>query len=175
MKTRNSKMQQGFTLVEVMVALAVSTLVTIVILYSFSSLSTSLAATGHYRDMHHDVRHAMDIMQREITSSSGVSQCIASSRLSINTTRSGVSTGSVSVVYNLSSNVLSRTAGGSTNTLATGVAGITFVLYDASGATTATPADAYFVGVEMEMQTRGVQNTYEDKLQIRSRMRGKGL
>jgi len=169
-------MQQGFTLVEVMVALAVSTLVTIIILYSFSSLSTSLAATGHYRDMHHDVRHAMDIIQREITSSSEVSQCIASSRLSINTTRSGVSTGSVSVVYNLSSNVLSRTAGtGSAETLATGVAGITFVLYDASGATTATPADAYFVGVEMEMQTRGVQNTYEDKLQIRSRMRGKGL
>lgn len=175
MKTRNSNIKQGFTLVEMMVALTVGAAVMILILSSFRSLSTSMAATEHYKDMHHDVRHAMDVMQRDITSGSGVSQCIASNKLTLNTTGFG-STGSVAVVYNLSNNVLSRTAGaGLAQTLATGVSKVTFALYDASGAITADSADAYFVGVDMEIKTQGVRNTYMDKLQIRNRMRVKGL
>jgi hypothetical protein len=59
--------------------------------------------------------------------------------------------------------------------LASGVDRVTFTLYDASGALISDPADAYFVGVEMALETQGVRNSYSDKLQMRSRMRAKGL
>jgi prepilin-type N-terminal cleavage/methylation domain-containing protein len=174
MKAEISKMQRGFTLVEMMIALTVGALVTIVILFSFRSLSTSLKATEHYRDMHHDVRHAMDVMRQDITRGSAVSSYASSNRLAM--TVEGSNTNLVSVVYNLSSNSLSRTeASGSTNTLATGVDRVTFTLYDESGAVTTDPASAYFVGVKMEMKTQGVRTTYADELQTRNRMRAKGL
>ncbi len=174
MKSQILKTKRGFTLVEMMVALTVGSLVMILILVSFSSLSTSLKATENYRNMHHDVRHAMDVIEQDITRGTGVSACVSSNRLAMTTEVSGTNT--VSVVYNLSSNSLLRTENpGSTNTLATGVDTITFTLYDASGAVTTDPASAYFVGVKMEMKTQGVRDTYVDELQTRNRMRGKGL
>jgi hypothetical protein len=113
-------------------------------------------------------------MRRDITRGSGVSDCISSNRLVLTTVVSGTNT--VSVAYNLSGNSLLRTeTPGSTSTNATGVDKITFTLYDASGEVTADPASAYFVGVKMEMKTQGVRDTYADELQIRSRMRAKGL
>lgn len=171
MKTRNPRPRQGFTLVEMMVALTVGALVMILILSSFSSLSTALASSRHYRNMHQDVRYSMNVMQKDITGASGVLEYIASNRLVLST-----GTNAVSVAYNLSSNVLSRTvSSGSAKALAAGVDGILFTLYEASGAATADPASAYFVRVEMSMKTSGVRDTYLDTLQIRSRMRGKGL
>lgn len=173
MRSREPRARRGFTLVEMMVALSVGTTVLILVLSSFRSLSTSLAATGHYRDMHHDVRHAMDIMQKDITRGSGVSQCFTTNLLAM-TTLSG-SSSSAAVVYHLTSNVLFRTEGSATNVLAVGVSGLSFTLYDVSGDATADPAAAYFVGVNMSMQTHGVRDTYADALQTRIRMRAKGL
>ena len=174
MKTQNQRMQRGFTLVEMMVALTVGALATVIILSSFRSLSTSLAATGHYRDMHHDVRHAMDIMRQDITKGSSVSECVSSNRLAMIV--KGADSNLVSITYNLSSNSLSRTeASGTPVALATGVDQVTFTLYDAAGAVTTDPSGTYFVGVKMEMKTRGVRDTYADALQMRSRMRAKGL
>lgn len=165
-------MRNGFTLVEMMIALTVGAAVMILILASFRSLSTSLAATEHYRSLHRAVRHAIDIMQRDIAAGSGVSACTTNSSLTLTT-----GSNNVSVVYNLANHVLSRKVGtGSAETLATGVVDkITFTLYDASGAVTADPAGAYFVDVKMEMKAQGVRDTYADELQMRSRMRSKGL
>jgi prepilin-type N-terminal cleavage/methylation domain-containing protein len=174
MKTCVPKQRRGFTLVELMVAVTVGTLVMILVLASFSTLSTSMAATGRYREMHHDVRYAMGVLQRDITRGIGVSG-FASNRLVLSTTGQGGG-GSVSVVYSLSSNVLTRAeSGGASEMLASGVDRVTFTLYDASGALISDPADAYFVGVEMALETQGVRNSYSDKLQMRSRMRAKGL
>ena len=174
MKAQNSKTKRGFTLVEMMVALTVGAAVTIMILASFGSLSTSLKATENYRDMHHDVRHAMDIMRQDITRGSGVSACVSSNRLAMTT--EAPSTGTISVDYILSSNRLLRAEdSGPSVALATGVDKVTFTLYDALGAITADPASAYFVGVKMEMKKQGVRDTYMDELQIRNRMRAKGL
>lgn len=174
MKIQHYRTHQGFTLVEMLVALTVGSLVTIIILSSFRSLSTSLAGTENYRDMHHDVRYAMDVMRRDITKGSSVSECVASNRLVMLVESAASNT--VSVAYNLASNSLARTeASGSANTLATGVDKVTFTLYDKLGAITSVPADAYFVGVKMEMKTRGVREVYADELQTRNRMRAKGL
>ncbi len=167
-------MQQGFTLVEMMVALTVGALAAIVILYSFGSLSTSLKAAEHYRNMHYAARHTIDVMGKDIASGSNVSACVSSSGLTMTVMRSDGST--VPVVYNLSGNSLSRSEDSQSSvTLATGVDKVTFTLYDESGTNnvTATPANAYFVDVKMEMKTQGVRNTYTDVLQTRNRMRVK--
>ena len=179
MNIPHSKRKQGFTLVEMMVALAVGTVIMVLVLYSFSSLSASMKATEYYRDMHRDVRHAMDIMRRDITGGTGVSQCTASSRLTFTTTAASAGTGSVTVVYNLAdNNELSRTVSGSNTNqtlLAAGVEKVKFTLYDAAGTVTTVPANAYFVEVEVDVKTQGVRNTYEDTLQTRARMRMKDV
>ncbi|MEI8207195.1 MAG: prepilin-type N-terminal cleavage/methylation domain-containing protein [Kiritimatiellales bacterium] len=172
MKTQASKMQQGFTLVEMMIALTVGALAAIVILYSFGSLSTSLKATEHLRNMHYGARHAIDIIGKDIIRGANVSACVSSNNLTMTVMRSDAST--VPVVYNLSGNSLSRSENSQTAvTLATGVNKVTFTLYDTEGVVTAAPASAYFVDVKMEMKTQGVRNTYTDELQTRTRMRVK--
>ena len=174
MKTFCLKTKQGFTLVEILVALATGTLVTIIILASFGMLSTALKATENYRSMHHDVRYAINLIRRDITRGAGVLACVPSARLEMAVQNSGTNT--VPVVYNLSGNCLFRTeASGPSVSLATGVDKITFALYDPAGVLTADPAGAYFVGVKIEMKTQGVRDTYADELQVRSRMRAKGL
>jgi hypothetical protein len=125
--------------------------------------------------MHHDVRYAIDVIGKDITRGSSVSECVSSNKLVIAVMGSDAST--VSVVYNLLSNSLLRTEGSQPSvTLATGgVDKITFTLYDAAAVLTVNPASAYFVGVKMEMKVQGVRDTYVDELQTRSRMRAKGL
>ncbi len=176
MKTQASKMQQGFTLVEMMIALTVGALAAIVILYSFGSLSTSLKATEHLRNMHYGARHAIDIIGKDIIRGANVSACVSSNNLTMAVVCID-STGFVvtnSVVYTLSSNSLLRTEASQPSvTLATGVNKVTFTLYDTEGVVTAAPASAYFVDVKMEMKTQGVRNTYTDELQTRTRMRVK--
>lgn len=174
MRNLRSRIQGGFTLVEMMLALTLGAVVLTLILSSFRSLSTSMAATGRYRDMHHDVRHTMDVMQRDITRGSGISEYLSTGRLALTTTYKG--SNQVSVVYNLSSNILSRTEGSSSaEVLAEDVKALGFVLYDASGEVTTDATVAYFVEVNLAMETRGVRETYEDQLRTRIRMRSKGL
>lgn len=167
--------RQGFTLTEIMVALAVGAAVLIIILFSFSSLSSSLAATGHYRDMHRDIRHAMDVLKRDLVRGVGVSQCVPSNTLELVITEFG-SSATASVVYSLQSNILYRTENSDpAEELAERVHEVSFALYDMSGAATTSAADAYFVEVEIAMQTQGVRDTYADRLQARVRLRSKGL
>jgi prepilin-type N-terminal cleavage/methylation domain-containing protein len=174
MNTPRLKTKNGFTLVEMMVALAAGTLVVVVVLASFGGLSTSLKATENYRTMHHDVRYAINLMRRDITKGAGVSACVSSNRLEMNVQNAG--TNRTAVVYNMVSNSLFRTEGaGAPVTLATGVDKITFTLYDQSGQCTNDTDSAHFVGVKMEMKIQGVRDTYTDELQVRSRMRIKGL
>lgn len=163
--------QRGFTLVEMMMALAVGSLIMVLVLSAFSALSSSLASAESYRDIHHDVRYAMDFIKRDIARGSEVSSCVTNSRLALVT-----GSNKVSVVYNLTDNIFSRTDSGSvTNLLVSGVESVSFSLYDASGTATSSPTNAYFVDVKMNMQTHGVRDTYTDELQTRVRMRGKGL
>lgn len=175
MNIQNSK-TQGFTLVEMMVAVTISALVMILILSSFRSISTSLVTTEHYRDMHHDVRHTMDVMRRDLTRSFGVFQYNATNRLALVTAGSGAGTNRIVVVYSLTNNLLRRTEGSfPAETMGTGVEELELTLYDQSGAVTTIPANAYFVGVKMAVKKQGVRDTYTDVLQTRIRMRTKGL
>jgi Tfp pilus assembly protein PilW len=171
----HTEKQGGFTLVELMVAVTVGTLAVVLILSVYLAISTSLAASADYREMHHEVRHAMDRLRKDITGGSAVSQHTASSLLAVTTTAGG-STNPVSVVYALANHQLSRTvASGTPVILATGVDQVLFTLYDESGVDTASLTDACSVGVKIEIERQGVRNTYEDVLETRNRMRRKGL
>jgi len=173
MKTVHSKREQGFTLTEMMVAVTVSALAMVLIFSSFLAISTSLAASSHYREMHNEVRHAMDLLRRDITRGTEVST--ASNLLTV-TTSAGVSTNTISVAYTVANNQLFRTEGAGTPvTLATGVVNVVFTLYDVSGAGTTSPAEAYSAGVKIGMRRQGVRTAYEDVLETRNRMRRKGL
>jgi prepilin-type N-terminal cleavage/methylation domain-containing protein len=173
MNARRSEIH-GFTLVEMMVAVTIGALVMILILASFRSISTSLVATEHYRDMHHDLRHATDVMRRDLARSSGVSQYNATNQLTLVTKVPGA--GTSQVVYSLASNLLDRTVGSSpSETLSSGVDELEFTLYDQSGVITATPANAYFVEVKIAVKKQGVRDAYTDVIQTRIRMRAKGL
>lgn len=172
MKTRHTKKKQGFTLVEMLIALAIAAIAITVILSSFMALSTSMTASQHYRDMHYSVRHAMDLITRDVTRSYGVKTCIASSKLELRISNTNT------VVYNLSGNSLSRKEGAASAVmLATnGVKSVDFEMYEKNGTTkTLLPNSAYFVDVQIVMEQKGVRNTYNDELRMRSRMRCKGL
>lgn len=174
MNSVNAKKKRGFTLVEMMVAVTLSALSLALILSSFLAISTSLAASAHYREMHHEVRHAMDLLRRDIIRGSGVLQYSASNLLTVTTT-AGVSTNAISVAYTFASNRLFRAeASDPSVVLAKGVEGVLFALYDVSGAGTTNLADAYSVGVKMGLKRQGVRTAYEDVLETRSRMRRKG-
>jgi prepilin-type N-terminal cleavage/methylation domain-containing protein len=175
MKPVHSKREQGFTLTEMMVAVTVGALSMVLIFSSFLAISTSLAASSHYREMHHEVRHAIDLLRRDLTRGSGVSNFSASNLLTV-TTAAGVSTNTISVAYTVASNQLFRTEGAGTPVmLATGVVNVVFTLYDASGAGTTSPSEAYSAGVKIGMRRQGVRTAYEDVLETRNRMRRKGL
>lgn len=176
MTHQKTERRRGFTLVEMMIALAIGAVITVIIMAFFSSLSSSTQASEQYREMHRDVRHAINVLQRDITRSSGVTDWNASKKLAMTTAKTGAGTGSVEVVYELSGGKLSRKEGpAAAETLATDVKAVAFTLYDSAGNVTTTPADAYFAGAEVEVEKHGVRETYTDKLQTRARMRTKNL
>jgi prepilin-type N-terminal cleavage/methylation domain-containing protein len=171
-----SSRKKGFTLTEVMVALAAGTIIMILILASFSPLSTSLTTTETVRTLHNDVRHAMDVMTRDIARGSAVTQCIATNTLAVNAPQTGSSSNIVSIVYSLSGDTLSRKEGSDpSETLASGISAITFTLYDTAGGLTVDPSAAFFVEVDIQAQARAVLNTHTDRFRTRTRLRRKGL
>ncbi len=170
MNTRETKNKQGFTLVEMLVALAIAAIAIPVILSSFMALSTSMTASQYYRDMHYGVRHAMDLITRDIARGHSVSACSPSSSLTLKT---GSDTNTV--VYLLENKILKRNG---VDLTSNGVKSVAFTLYDQSGTNSvnsASPGSAYFVDVKIVMEQKGVRNTYNDELRVRSRMRCKGL
>ena len=162
----------GFTFVEVIISVALGAALLMLVLTSFLDLSHSALAITHYRDLHSDARHALDIMSRDIVAASEVSAYVSPNSLDIQV----VSTSGVqSVRYYLLGEDLHRVFGGSDRTLATGLDALAFSLFTESGASTSTPVEAHSVDVLMEMTAQGVRDTYTDVLQVRRRMRNKGI
>lgn len=175
MQKRCVERRRGFTLVEMVVAVALSAVAMLLVLSSFSSISLLMSTTRHNHSMRGDMRNAMMIFQRDATRGIDISEWSATNRVRMLTARHGVSTGTVDVVYEVLTNALVRIADGATNTLATGVQGVDFTLYDKQGATTVAPGSAFFVGMDLHLDRQSVRTNYTDRLQARARMRRKNL
>ncbi|HXT10580.1 MAG TPA: prepilin-type N-terminal cleavage/methylation domain-containing protein [Candidatus Angelobacter sp.] len=63
---------RGFTLMEILVASALGTVVVAIILAAFNYSGTSFSAMGNYEDLDRASRGALDVLSREIRNSSAV-------------------------------------------------------------------------------------------------------
>ncbi|MDP6526586.1 MAG: prepilin-type N-terminal cleavage/methylation domain-containing protein [Kiritimatiellia bacterium] len=172
MRAKILRCEQGFTLVEVVVASVIGFVAIALVMQSFLSVSSTSAAVTSYRDMHSEARHALDIITRDIVAASEVSNYTESSLLDITVV---LADGTQGVRYYLLNEDLHRVLGDVDTVLATKVAAIRFGLYTESSGSTTDPARAHFVDVKIEMAEQSRRNTGTDVLQVRQRMRNKGL
>ncbi len=63
---RSTKNTAGFTLVEVMIATALTFLAVSLSISSFLTLARASTSASAYAHMHAELRHAMDVLEREI-------------------------------------------------------------------------------------------------------------
>jgi prepilin-type N-terminal cleavage/methylation domain-containing protein len=168
MKAGTVRMCRGFTLVEMLISLALAAIIIPVILAAFGSISTSLWASQKYTEMHHDARRALDRMRKDIANGSDIVSYAQASRLELTT-----GTNNLNVTYALSGTNLTRDASGVTETLATGVSSVAFELLDEDRETTTDTGVASAVDITLGIERQGVRQKYADILQARVRLRGK--
>jgi len=175
---------QGFTIVELMVAMVVSLLVMGAIYSTFLSQSKSYLVQEEVVAMQQNLRAAMFYMQREIRMAGcdpfdigGIGITAANSNsISFTEDVTGNTTGSPpdgdvldaneSITYSLNGGNLTRNTGGGNWVVAQNIDALDFVCLDADGNTTATLSDIRSVEITIVARTgRGLQpsinnNTY---------------
>jgi type IV pilus assembly protein PilW len=171
MKKKERLNTQGFTLVELLVAMVVSLLALGAIYSTFLTQFKSYQVQGEVAAMQQNIRAAMYHMQREIrmagcdpTGLAGAG-ITAASPTSISFTEDvrGDSTGSdpdgalddanETITYSLSGNNLVRDTGGGNQTVAENINALNFVYLDANGNTTATLDDIRSVEITIVART----------------------
>jgi prepilin-type N-terminal cleavage/methylation domain-containing protein len=144
--------QRGFTLAEILVAVAIGSVVIAGAVSFYSFAVASFAAMSNFTDMNEKERHATDIISRDIRSSIAVSNA-TSSQLILN------ANDGVNVVYNYDAinGTLTRVRNSASQVLLTGIVtnSLSWTMYQraASGAgydafpVTATPSAAKLVSM----------------------------
>lgn len=141
--------RSAFTLVEMMVAVAVGCLVLAGATTLFVFSMRSFASMANYSDLNQKSRYASDLISRDIRSSLCVSNATAS-QLDLK-----LPDGSTTYTYDSDAGTLSRTKNGTTTVLLSGVDSLKFTLYqrpDSSSAyeqfPIATPDNAKLVAFQ---------------------------
>src|SRR5215470_12765314 len=130
-KRSNHNRGRGFTLVEMMVAVAVGCLLlaALATLYVFSM--RSFAAMANYSDLNQKSRYASDIVTRDIRSAlnvvSATPSLAAATQIVLN--EPDDTTGNTTYIYDDVLGTLSKIKNGQTNVLLSGVGSLSFVLY----------------------------------------------
>ena len=176
--------RMGFSLVEVLIAIAISGIVLAAIVTSYSLASRGFASAGNYADLDRYTRVALDHMSRDMRQATGIS-AFASSDITLivatNFTDEGKILHSKQVRYflgaNASSNILYRVEGGATSVVAKHVKFLNFVGYNRYMLTNGIqPADCKLLQVDMALEKSSyasVQN--EQVLSARIVLRNKVL
>jgi len=124
-KTTNHKRDcRGFTLVEMMVGVAIGCLLlaTLATLYVFSM--KSFASMANYSDLNQKSRYASDLLTRDIRSCISIDPATTANKLVLNQPDTPTT-----YTYDLNSGTLSRSKDGQTKLLLTGVDSLKFTLY----------------------------------------------
>jgi prepilin-type N-terminal cleavage/methylation domain-containing protein len=127
-KTTNHKRDgRGFTLVEMMVGLAIGCLLlaALATLYVFSM--RSFASMANYSDLNQKSRYASDLISRDIRSCNSV---VSSTPNKLELNEPDDVTGNTTYVYDPNADTLSRTKNGVSQVLLTGVNSLSFALYE---------------------------------------------
>ncbi len=125
-KLSNHNRARAFTLVEMMVAVAVGSLLlaALATLYVFSM--RSFAAMANYSDLNNSSRYASDIISRDIRSCMKV---VSATTIKLELNEPDDTTGNTTYNYDEVACTLSRTKNGETKVLLSGVDSLSFTLY----------------------------------------------
>jgi prepilin-type N-terminal cleavage/methylation domain-containing protein len=156
-KLTGTKKQQGFTLVEFMVAAALCCLLLAGMTSLYSFTTTSFASVTTYTVQDQKSRYANDVISRDVRSAISVDDTTTASKLVLNTTSSG----NVTYLYNSGAGTLVRTDSIESKQLLTNVVSLSFSLYQRPTSAAAyeslpaaTPGSAKLVGFTWKCSQR---------------------
>ena len=153
---RRCHLRQGFTLLELMMVLACSSIILAGILTSYIYLIRGFSAVANYTDIHQQAGYAVAIFTKDMREVSNVGSCTPTYlqvTVPTNFTASGTVAGSKTITYAFTSNALWRTdsSGGGQKIQAASVSNAVFTLYGTNGVALATNTVAGAKGVQMDL------------------------
>jgi Tfp pilus assembly protein PilW len=175
--SRRSRRVEGFTLVEAMVALALSSMIMVAVLTTFIMSVRGFRAIANYAEIHADGRLAIDQFARDMRAVNDITSCGASNLVvSIPTafSNSGTALTNKTVTYSISNGTLYRTdsATGITKGMANNIYSLEFKLYNKVGSQTTVLDTAKGIQIDLKLR-KYVQSQLqsEDFLSARLDMR----
>jgi type IV pilus assembly protein PilW len=158
--SERQRYRSGFTLVELLVALAILSVVSAVSFGIFVSLSRGYARTNVAAESQQDLRLTMDFMIREIrmagldplkTRTFGVSSALDNNfAFTADRNLNGdLESPDEETTYQFTGDALTVSLGGVTDTLCDGITDFAFTYFDADGAVTNDPERVRSVGIRM--------------------------
>ncbi len=157
-----------------MIVAALSLLAISLSMSSFLMLAKASTSASAYTRIHAELRHAMDVIERDIRSGISVAWAYGGStdRLIICTK---TTTGDEYVYFYTSGTKLYRRQNGSIKEVASGLSNVSFTLIDANGAVTTSAASANAVEITLNGSSRVLSEVCEDTLRTRIDMRNKDV
>ncbi len=169
--------EDGFTLVEIMVAMAIGSIIMAAVMTTYIISIRGFRAIANYAEIHGDGRLAIDYFARDMRGVSAIVK-FGSSYLVVTIPTEFSNTGSAiaqkTVIYSISNGTLYRTdsATGTTSALAHNIYHLQFQMYDKVGNPTTLTSHAKGIQVDIKLR-KNVQRQFqtEDFLSARLDMR----
>lgn len=175
------KKESGFTLLELLVVLALSGIVMAALYSAFMSQQRSYQMTEQVVAVQQNLRGAMFYMEREIriagydpqrTNGFGITAIGAQSitlTMDFVTEDGLIGTGeTITYAFDGANNTITREAGGGAQVIAENVTGLTITGLDANGAVTATPGNVRSVDLTVTGTLGGHTRTYTTRIRCRN-------
>ncbi len=167
-RARNRLHRGGFTLVEVMIASSLGVIAVAMAMTTFLSLSYAASGSIAYAEMNRNLRHAMNIMNRDLLPANRI---ISYNQNSFIFFSRKTPAGDVNSFFYKMGDRIMRWEPGSYRAVARGVDSIAITLYDRNGDATTIPASAHSVEIALRSVSTVVRNRYEDQARTRILLR----
>jgi prepilin-type N-terminal cleavage/methylation domain-containing protein len=162
--------QSGFTLVEVMIAMAIFSVAIAMASRSFARAGQVATASALCGQMHQSMRHAMDVMTRDIHAAKRVITAHDDYYFGVIVTKNGSDTYVYYLVHN--KNLYRFTVGGG-EILATNIGTLGVELRDLDGNETTDVQETFLVEVRLRAEAEARGTTYTDSVETLIRLRNK--
>lgn len=164
------KKQNGFTLTEVMISVALVGLVIGITTSSWIALARGAAISQKCSLMHAELRYGFDVLTKDLVGASSVHN-LNTNWFGMNATTTG---GLQVVYYVLAGDVFYKVDSGKPKALINDVSSFTYKLFEEDGETeTLVAADAFSVDVTLRTETSVSSQTFDDVYQSRIMLRNK--